>query len=487
MSDVAPRLEWSEFVYDLQRLLRDKGVTTPLYVVGGAVRDAYKRAEITDIDIAVDGDALSIAKKIADWLDADIYIMDRERGVARVFVKRGSGAILLDFARFRGATLADDLRKRDFTVNALAADLLGDLSQMIDLLGGGRDLRERVLRRCSPNAIEQDPLRALRAVRQSTQLALKIHPATLSDIHQFAAGLSQISPERIRDEFFKLLALDKAARGLRVLNHLGLLQRILPDQFGLQQTAKKSPLRLDAWSRSLHAAERMCAILTAVSDRRTDNSAAVFDLGMLVMQMDRFRRQLQQRLRRSYGNGRRHKELLVLAALLSDPDELEPAGAGEQWSRTAKAVSRSLRLTLEEGRQLSLVLCNYQVILAESEWSPLARHRFWFGIGEAGIDAIFLAAAVYLGMQGAEMRQAEWLAFVDSAIGLLDTWFNQYEDVVNPPPLLDGDDIIKALGIAGGPKIGSLLSALREAQVLGTVRSVSDARDFLFRQHVESS
>ncbi len=487
MSNAAPRLEWSEFVYDLQRLLRDKGVTTPLYVVGGAVRDAYKRAEITDIDIAVDGDALSIAKKIADWLDADIYIMDRERGVARVFVKRGSGAILLDFARFRGATLADDLRKRDFTVNALAADLLGDLSQMIDLLGGGRDLRERVLRRCSPNAIEQDPLRALRAVRQSTQLALKIHPATLSDIHQFAAGLSQISPERIRDEFFKLLALDKAARGLRVLEHLGLLQRILPDQFGLKQAPGKSPRQLDAWSRSLQVTERMCAILAAVSDRRTDNSAAAFDLGMLVMQMGRFRRQLQQRFRRSYGNGRRHKELLVLAALLSDPDELEPARAGEQWSRTAKAVSRSLRLTLEEGRQLSLVLCNYQVILAESEWSPLARHRFWFGIGEAGIDAIFLAAAVYLGMQGAEMRQAEWLAFVDSATGLLDTWFNQYEDVVNPPPLLDGDDIMQALGIAGGPKIGALLSALREAQVLGTVRSVSDARDFLSRQHVESS
>ncbi|MCY4073195.1 MAG: hypothetical protein OXG60_18035 [Chloroflexi bacterium] len=487
MSDAGPLLEWSGFVYDLQRLLRDKGVTTPLYVVGGAVRDAYKRAEITDVDIAVDGDAIGIAKNVADWLDADIYIMDRARGVARVFVKRGPGAILLDFARFRGATLHDDLIKRDFTVNTLAADLLGDLSHLIDMLGGERDLRERVLRRCSRNAIEEDPVRALRAVRQSTQLALKIHPATLSDVRQFAPGLSQISPERIRDEFFKLLALDNAARGLRVLQHLGILQRIFPGQLDLKQATGKAPQHLDAWSRNLRITERMCAILTAVSERRTDNSAAAFDLGMLVIQWDRFRGQLQGRLSRSYGNGRRHKELLVLAALLSNLGELDSSRDGERLALSAKVVSRSLRLTLEEGRYLSLAMSNYHVILDESEWSTLLRHRFWHGLGEAGIDAIFLAAAVYLGRQGAEIRQADWLAFVDTATELLDTWFNQYDDVVSPPPLLDGDDIMKTLGIRRGPRVGQLLSALREAQVLGTVGSVSEAQEFVVRKHVESS
>ncbi|MCY4021606.1 MAG: hypothetical protein OXG39_19560 [Chloroflexi bacterium] len=486
MSDAGPLLQWSELVYDLQRLLRDKGVTTPLYVVGGAVRDAYKRAAITDVDIAVDGDAIGIAKQVADWLDADIYIMDRERGVARVFLKRESGAFLLDFARFRGATLHDDLIKRDFTVNTLAADLLGDLSHLIDLLGGERDLREGVLRRCSPNAIKDDPVRALRAVRQSTQLGLKMHPATLSDVRLFAPGLSQISPERIRDEFFKLLALDNAARGLRVLQHLGILQRILPDQFG--QTPAEGPpqQQLDAWSRSLRITERMCAILTAVSERRTDNNAAAFDLGMLVIQMDRFRGQLQERLSRSYGNGRRHRELLVLAAFLSNLSEMDSATDGEQLSLLAKAVSRSLRLTLEEGRHLSLAMSKYQVILDESEWSPLARHRFWFGLDEAGIDAIFLAAAVYLGRQGEGIQQADWLAFVDIATELLDTWFRQYEDVVSPPLLLDGEDIMKTLGIKRGPVVGRLLSTLREAQVLGTVRSVDEARAFVARQQVES-
>lgn len=487
MSDGKPLLAWSDFVYDLQRLLRGKGVTTPLYIVGGAVRDAYKRAEITDVDIAVGGDALRIAKQVANWLDADIYIMDRERGVARVYVKRGAGSILLDFARYRGATLYDDLTKRDFTVNTMAADLLGDLLHMIDMLDGERDLRERVLRRCSPDAIKDDPVRALRAVRQSIQLGLKIHPETLSDVRRFAPGLGQISPERIRDEFFKLLALDKAARGLRVLQHLGILQLILPAQIGLRGTTDTPPQQLDSWSRSLHVVERMRAVLTAVSDKRTDNSAAAFDLGMLVIQLDRFRKQLQRHVSRSYGNGRRHQELLVLATLMSNLGPQDSSTDEAQLSLAANAVSAAMRLTLAERRHLSLALSKYHLILDQSDWPPLDRHRFWFGLGESGIDAILLAAAVYLGGQGARMRQADWLAFVDIATELLDTWFNHFDDIVSPPPLLDGDDIMKTLGIKPGPRVGWHLSALREAQVLGTVSSIHEARAFLIRRQADSS
>lgn len=489
MSEARPLLAWSEFVYELQRLLRDKGVKTPLYIVGGAVRDAYKRAAITDIDIAVDGDAIKVARNVADWLDADIYIMDRERGVARVFVKRTSdtsGPILLDFARFRGASLYEDLVNRDFTVNALAADLLGDLSKLIDLLAGLQDLRAGVLRRCAPHAIEADPLRALRAVRQSTQLALKIHPDTLVDLRRYAGDLGRISPERIRDEFFKLLALDKAARSLRVLRHLDMLQYILPAFTGARQP-RQPERQLKQSRRNLPVTERICDILTAISDKRTDNSAAAFDLGMMVMQLDRFRGNLQQRLHGAYGNGRRHQELLVLAALLCDLGGLDCENADEQLSDSAKAVATALRLTLQEGSYLSQALSSYPIILADADWSPLQRHRFWYRLKESGIDAILLAAATYLGRRGADMQQAEWLAFVETAVLLLDTWFNQYETVVNPPVLLDGDDIMRALGIKRGPKVGKLLSALREAQVLGIVRSEADARAFLARRQDEKS
>ena len=149
MNDPPPQLSWTDFVNDLADLLRTRQVNTPLYLVGGAVRDAYLRRAITDIDIAVDGDAVSLARRVADWLEGDVFIMDRERGVARVFVTRPGERIRVDFARFRGGTLEQDLRDRDFTMNAMAVDLLGDLQVLIDPLAGITDLRQKVLRCCS--------------------------------------------------------------------------------------------------------------------------------------------------------------------------------------------------------------------------------------------------------------------------------------------------------------------------------------------------
>ena len=104
MSDPLPQLSWTDFIYDLAQLLRKRKIDTPLYLVGGAVRDAYLRRVITDIDIAVDGDAVSLARRLADWLAGDIYVMDRERGVARVFVIWQDERFCVDFARSAGET-----------------------------------------------------------------------------------------------------------------------------------------------------------------------------------------------------------------------------------------------------------------------------------------------------------------------------------------------------------------------------------------------
>ena len=164
MSDPRPQLAWADFVLDLVEFLRTRQVDAPLYLVGGVVRDAYLRRPTTDIDIAVDGDAVGLARRVADWLGGDIFVMDRERGVARVLATRADERLSLDFARFRGHTLEQDLQDRDFTMNAMAVDLHGDLQVLIDPLGGLTDLRRKVLRCCSSRSFADDPVRMLRAV-----------------------------------------------------------------------------------------------------------------------------------------------------------------------------------------------------------------------------------------------------------------------------------------------------------------------------------
>lgn len=468
MNDPVTRLQWPPFVYELAELSKSFSAAPPLYLVGGAVRDAYLRRAIGDIDVAVDGDAIAVARFVADGWDAGVYIMDRERDVARVFVKRDAGAFTVDFARLRGATLADDLRDRDFTVNAMAADLLGDPGVLIDPLEGLADLRMKILRRCSPRSIANDPLRILRAVRLSAQFQLKIHPLTAKDLRRGVSKLRLSSPERVRDEFFKLLGLEQAARGLRVLAHIGALGQVLPLESG----------ELDA---AQAVVERMGAILTAISSRRTDNTAAAFDLGMLVIQLDRFRAPLQAHLVQVYGNGRSHAELLMLAALLNRAGESTSQARDLVSSKWAEAAARSLRLTKEEGRKLSAALANCGVIIERESWTALDLHRFWHRLNESGIDAVLLDAAIVLGTEGSRLQQAEWLKTVERTVWLLDTYFNRYGEIVNPKPLLDGRDVQELLGIGSGPRVGRVLTALREAQATGEIESIEQARDFALR------
>ncbi|RME81655.1 MAG: hypothetical protein D6775_13030, partial [Caldilineae bacterium] len=109
----------------LQRLagfFQERGVEA--YVVGGTVRDWLLGRASQDLDLAVAGDALSLARALADALDAAYVPLDIERATARAVLRTRAGSIrYIDVARLRGDTLADDLAERDFTVNAMAVRL----------------------------------------------------------------------------------------------------------------------------------------------------------------------------------------------------------------------------------------------------------------------------------------------------------------------------------------------------------------------------
>lgn len=468
MNDETVRLSWSDFVLELSELTQTIPKAPPLYLVGGAVRNAYMGGPIDEIDVAVDGDAIAVARFVTNAWNADIYVMDRERKVARVFVKLGGCVTAIDFASFRGATLEEDLRDRDFTMNAMAADLLRDPSVLIDPLAGVTDLRTKVLRRCSPQSIANDPIRLLRAVRLSAQFDLKIHPDTVIDIRRHIGDLSNASSERIRDEFFKLLGTRKAARGLRVLARIGALEEVLP--WGAV-----------AGNYSLAVAERISSILWAISSKRTDNTAAAFDLGMLVIQLDRFRASLQDHLSRVYGNGRTHANLLKLAALLLHLGDTGSNGDHSNVAATVGKVARSLRLTREEERRTAAAISNCREILERETWTRLDQHRFWYRLNDGGIDAILLGAAIQMAKQGRAIKQDEWLQFVERATGLLEVYFNHFDEIVSPIILLDGNDVQKLLNVGSGPLVGRVLTSLREAQVKGEVNSVAEARSFVLR------
>ncbi|HEC62954.1 MAG TPA: CCA tRNA nucleotidyltransferase, partial [Candidatus Acetothermia bacterium] len=212
-------------------------------IVGGAVRDlllGLRQGEMVipqEVDVATSATPLEM-KEI--FRDRPVLEVGEAFGVVVIVAPDGRQYEVATFRAERGysdgrrpdqvawTTLEEDLKRRDFTVNGLAARPDGEV---IDLVGGVADLEREVIRTIGdPNArFAEDYLRMLRAVRFACQLGFEIEGETRAAIRAHAGKIGKISWERIREELIKILASPRAAAGLRLLDELELLPEILPE------------------------------------------------------------------------------------------------------------------------------------------------------------------------------------------------------------------------------------------------------------------
>ncbi len=208
--------------------VRDVLPDQEIYLVGGAVRDILLNRLSRDLDFALPSNGISLARRVANTLKADFMVLDSERDTGRVIVTESDGTrTFLDFATYRGNNLEEDLRARDFTINAIAFDL--HAQTLIDPLNGASDLRSKIIRACSPTALSDDPVRILRAVRQAAAFEFKIELETRKGMKQAAHLLPRVSAERQRDELFKMLEGPKPDASMRALEILGIFPYLLPE------------------------------------------------------------------------------------------------------------------------------------------------------------------------------------------------------------------------------------------------------------------
>lgn len=470
-------LIWPDILFDIRDFLANNDLE--IYVVGGAVRDALLHRPLHDIDLATSGRAVQLARQIANQFKGDFFVLDADRDVGRVFLKQPDGQLMLDVAHYRGATLLDDLVDRDFTLNAMAVNLKGDLGLLIDPLRGEFDIKERLLRRCREKAILDDPIRALRAVRQSSQLNMHIEANTLSEIKASANQLRTASPERIRDEWFKLLSVPRPVAAVRVADTLGLVDKVIPEVGTLHNLHEPESHIQNVWAQTLTLVESLTNVLNVFSYTRTDQTAASFGLGMLAIQLDHYRGRLLTHLGNDWPNNRTHPTLLLLAALLyysGKTDGFENHEA--KGSSNAGVRADGLRLSVAEKSRLMVIVRYQRQVFALSDTDPLSIYHFWRKLNEAGVDVCLLSLASYLATQGTYLRQDDWLMLVDRVRILLDAWFDKREELVAPPALVDGNLLIEHFQLTPGPILGELLEQIRMAQVVGQVRTRADALTF---------
>ncbi len=213
-----------------------------LYAVGGYVRDKLLGKKVKDIDFTVIGDAVAFAKVVAKELGVRDPVLFEKFGTAMVPYR----GYQLDFVTARAESyesqsrkpkvwegaLEDDLARRDFTVNALAASLNHErFGQLVDLYDGIGDLERKILR--TPLEPEQtfseDPLRIMRAVRFAAQLEFTVAPEALAACKKMADRLKIVSQERITDELMKLMSADRPSIGLRLMHETGVLEIVFKE------------------------------------------------------------------------------------------------------------------------------------------------------------------------------------------------------------------------------------------------------------------
>lgn len=260
-------------ILEIAELAEQNGYET--YIVGGYVRDSLLGRERKDFDFSIVGDSIEFANLVARAFNTKAVIYERFR-TALVPISNFN----CEFVGTRTeiyeptsrnpivtvGTLEDDLKRRDFTVNALAISLnKSDFGNLIDLFGGINDLRNKILRTpLDPETTyTDDPLRMMRAARFASQLDFELDSNSLEVIKSMSERISIISQERITDEFLKIIDSDVPSKGLGILFNTGLMKIIFPEIFetagvDIVEKTTKSYAHKDVFWHSLKVLDNIC-------------------------------------------------------------------------------------------------------------------------------------------------------------------------------------------------------------------------------------
>lgn len=388
-------------------------------LVGGSVRDRLiqRQSNYLDLDFVLPNNAIETASSLAKRYGAGFVVLDADRKIARVVFEQ----VTVDFAQQQGESLEADLRRRDFTINAIAYHPFSET--FIDPLGGKADIATKTVRMISPENLAADPLRLMRGYRQAAQLNFTIEEKTRAAIHKLAPQLQKASIERVRSELDALLSTQAGTTQLPAILAHRLLHYCLP-HFTAQSI------------------EQIAEIDNALSQLQTTQP--------------RYVERLKQWLKPV------------------------PAGFHRSWIKAAK-VSRLLPANIKTAQtelttlsysraEIQVMLCLLQVqpALNKMQHRELSRAEQFFLFKLAGEK--FPAVSLLALSQGIDASRIK---------RLINRFLDPTDAIAHATGLITGIDIMKQLDIKPGPELGKLLKAVEQAQAEGQISTRDEALRWL--------
>jgi putative nucleotidyltransferase with HDIG domain len=447
-----------------------------LYLVGGYVRDAMLERDnggstVKDFDFAVvGGSAVEFAQYFATTHGGHFVLLDRNLDTARVVAE---DATVLDFAGCMGATIEQDIRRRDFTVNALAWDA-DNPDQIIDLVGGVEDLKNKVVRAISEQAFIDDPLRVLRAFRFAAALAAPIESGTEEMIRRHAPQLKNIAGERISYEWFTTMNAKKVGDLVKQMGAAGVLEAVFPELELQHQVTPNAYHHLGLFDHSMEAVTQSELFLEHAPDF------------------------VHQSLSRFDSHAVTRRAATKTACLLHDigkPATWEITGEGRHTfighdklgAEMNDAVAKRLKWSRPIERLITGLIRDHLrpgQLYHQGPPTDKAIHRFYRNVGEDVTELIVLAFGDLGATRGPGLEESR--GALEKSLGELLRGYPVFIDSQKKQPkLLDGSQVMQLLGIKPGPAVGELLDELEEAQGLKQVADRQEAERFIAERYRE--
>ncbi|HJX04019.1 MAG TPA: HD domain-containing protein [Dehalococcoidia bacterium] len=456
-----------------------------VYLVGGFVRDCLLHKETWDIDIAVPGDALELAQKIAPGLHGKYVLLDESKRIARIVIKKEKSQAYLDLSSYKG-TIDADLGRRDFSINAMAINLktfLTGAGEIIDPFHGREDLRKGCIKAISPGVFREDPSRLLRAVRFAFKLNYKISRSTENQILKDSHLIKDVPGEKAREELLYLINLPNAGPAFRYMDKVKLLSGLIPEIESMKGVEQP---REHYWDVFNHSLETIGAIefLLMENDWR-------YNIGHL-QSHSQWAGKLVEHFNKKVSSGSTRKQILKLAGLLHDIakpitrkiDEngrtrfLNHAALGADM---AVEILKRLRFSNKERLMAKMLIQQHlRPFQLAHDKLPTGRavYRFFRDTEGYGIDILFIALADYLAARGGNIETQDWAG----ANTMLEYIYNEHKKQQREnlkQKLINGHDLMYALGLGEGPLIGKLLLEIDEAQATGKIKNKMEAIEFV--------
>jgi poly(A) polymerase len=433
-----------------------------LHLVGGPVRDALLGRPYDDLDFATDARPERVLE-IVTPLSSATWTTGIEFGTVGAQI----GGLRCEITTFRadrydrtsrnpevvyGTSLEDDLRRRDFTMNAMAVSVT-DERVFIDPFGGLADLARGMLRTPGTphDSFADDPLRMLRAARFVATLGVSIAPEVDAALREMTSELRRITPERVQVELTKLLLGQAPRRGLEVLVDTGLADIVLPELPALRMAADEHGQHKDVYAHTLQVLEQAIDLEDEGPDLVLRWAAVLHDIG-------------KPETREFVEGGRvtfHHHEVV--------------------GARLARKRLKALRYSNEIIDQVSqLVFLHLRFYgYRTSEWTDSAVRRY---VVDAGPLLPRLHKLVRSDCTTRNKRKAADLASAYDALEARIAELRAKEELDAIRPDLDGNEIMAVLGIPPGPLVGKaykhLLALRMEHGPLGHDRAVSELRSW---------